>query len=76
MNILEEKQIMTPMEIHEKIVANNKAIREMFSPNIFTLNNLVSDLLKENAALQAQCPHSFKDGYCEYCFLEDPNHND
>lgn len=67
---------MTPMEIHKKIVENNKTIQDLFSPNIFTLNNMVSDLLKENAALQAQCPHKFVDGYCEYCLLEEPKHND
>lgn len=67
---------MTPMEIHSKIIENNKQIENLLNPNIFTLNNAVKNLLKENAALQAQCPHSFKDGYCEYCFLEDPNHND
>ena len=38
--------------------------------------NAVRDLLKENAALQAQCPHKFVKGYCEYCMLEDPNRND
>lgn len=76
MNILEEKQIMTPMEIHKKIIKNNKTIQDLFNPNIFTLNNMVSELLKENAALQAQCPHNFVDGYCEYCLLEEPKHND
>ncbi len=67
---------MTPTEIHEKIMKNNEAIQNLFSPNVFTLNNMVSDLLKENAALQAQCPHKFTGGYCEYCLLEDPNRND
>jgi hypothetical protein len=28
-------------------------------------------LLKENDELQAQCKHSFVDGYCEYCYMEE-----
>lgn len=76
MNILEEKQIMTPLEIQQKIIKNNQLIQELFMPNVFTLNNSVSELLKENAALQAQCPHEFVKGYCKYCMLEDPNRND
>ena len=67
---------MTPLEIQQKIMSNNALIQQLFSPNVFTLNNIVSDLLKENAALQAQCPHVFVGKYCKYCMLEDPNHND
>lgn len=67
---------MTPLEIQQKIIKNNQLIQELFMPNVFTLNNSVSELLKENAALQAQCPHEFVKGYCKYCMLEDPNHND
>lgn len=67
---------MTPLEIQQKIIKNNQLIQEFFMPNVFTLNNSVSELLKENAALQAQCPHEFVKGYCKYCMLEDPNRND
>lgn len=67
---------MTPLEIQQKIIRNNALIQEFFLPNVFTLNNSVSELLKENAALQTQCPHKFVNGYCEYCMLEDPNRND
>lgn len=62
---------MTNLEIKEKIDQNNKIIETLFSPNIFTLNNAVSELLKENDELQKQCTHSFVDGYCEYCYLEE-----
>ena len=62
---------MTNLEIKEKIDQNNKIIETLFSPNIFTLNNAVSELLKENDELQKQCTHSFIDGYCEYCYLEE-----
>ena len=62
---------MTNLEIKEKIDQNNKIIETLFSPNIFTLNNAVSELLKENDELQKQCTHSFVEGYCEYCYLEE-----
>lgn len=59
---------MTALEIHNKIDQNNKLIRELFTPNVFTLNNAVSELLNENKELQKQCPHCFVDGYCEFCY--------
>lgn len=64
---------MTQLERKEKIDANNKLIQEILNPSQFTLNNVVRDLLEENAKLQKECEHSFVDGYCEYCYLEDPN---
>ena len=63
---------MSPLEIHEKIKHNNKLIQDMFNPNQFVLNNIVRDLLKENENLQKQCPHNFVNGYCEFCFMEEP----
>ena len=62
---------MTNLEIKEKIDANNKLIETILNPTAFTLNNTVKDLLKENDDLQAQCIHSFVDGYCEYCYMEE-----
>jgi hypothetical protein len=67
---------MTVEEIHEKITENNKLIESLLNPNIFTLNNKIRDLLKENAALQTQCPHLFVGGYCKYCLMEEPQQND
>lgn len=64
---------MTQLERKEKIDANNKLIQEILNPSEFTLNNVVRDLLEENAELQKGCEHSFVDGYCEYCYLEEPN---
>ena len=64
---------MTQLARKEKIDANNKLIQEILNPSQFTLNNVVRDLLEENAQLQRECEHSFVDGYCEYCYLEDPN---
>ena len=55
---------MTNLEIHERIERNNKIIEDCFSPNVFTLNNTVRDLLKENEELQKQCSHQFEEGYC------------
>ena len=62
---------MTNLEIKEKIGANNKIIETLLSPTTFTLNNTIKGLLKENDDLQAQCTHSFVDGYCEYCYTEE-----
>ena len=61
---------MTNLEIHERIDRNNKIIEDCFSPNVFTLNNTVRELLKENEELQHQCSHEFQDGYCIYCYKE------
>lgn len=62
---------MTNLEIKEKIDQNNKIIETILSPTEFTLNNTVRQLLEENGELQKQCTHSFVDGYCEYCYMEE-----
>ena len=62
---------MTNLEIKEKIDANNKLIETLLNPSMFTLNNSIKDLLKENDDLQAQCTHNFVDGFCEYCYMEE-----
>lgn len=62
---------MTNLEIKQKIDANNKLIETLLNPSMFTLNNTVKDLLKENDDLQAQCTHNFVDGFCEYCYVEE-----
>lgn len=59
------------LEIKEKIDLNNHLIQQALTPNIFTLNNTVADLLKENEALQAECPHEYEDGFCIYCYKEE-----
>lgn len=64
---------MTNLEIKQQIDSNNKIIENLFTPNIFTLNNTVATLLRENEELQKKCRHSFKGGYCEFCYLEDTN---
>ena len=61
---------MTNLEIHERIERKNKISEDSFSPNVFTLNNTVRDLLKENEELQKQCSHQFEEGYCIYCYKE------
>lgn len=66
----EENLKLTNLEIHERIDRNNKIIEDCFSPNVFTLNNTVRELLKENEELQHQCSHEFQDGYCIYCYKE------
>ena len=67
---------MTNLEIKQRIDNNNKIIQDAFSPNRFVLNNVIKDLLKENEDLQKQCTHSFVDGYCEYCYMEEPEEDD
>ena len=62
---------MNNLEIHELIEKNNRLIEELITPNTFTLNNTIKDLLKENEKLQAQCTHQFEDGYCIFCYKEE-----
>ena len=62
---------MTNLEIKQKIDANNKLIETLLNPSMFTLNNSIKDLLKENDDLQAQCTHNFVAGFCEYCYMEE-----
>ncbi len=64
---------MRSIEIKEKIDSNNKIIQQLMSPNTFTLNNTIAELLKENATLQAQCNHIYEDGYCIWCYKEEPH---
>lgn len=62
---------MLGIEIKQKIDSNNEIIQSLLTPNIFTLNNTVSQLLAENEKLQRECHHEFKDGYCIYCYMEE-----
>ncbi len=66
---------MTGIDIKNKIDENNKVIENILSPNVFTLNNTVSQLLEENKRLQRQCRHKFEGKYCIYCYKEDENAN-
>lgn len=60
------------LEIKKQIDYNNSLIEKLLNPNIFTLNNTVSQLISENRELQKKCSHSFdKDGYCIYCYLSE-----
>lgn len=65
---------MTNLEIKQQIDANNKAIKDLLTPNQFILNNTIRDLVESNKKLQQQCTHNFIDGYCEYCYSIDPLH--
>ena len=59
------------LEIKQKIDENNKIIETLLTPNQFTLNNTIVELLKENQRLQKECSHDFEDGYCIYCYKEE-----
>ena len=56
--------------IKAKIDENNRKIEELMNPDIFTLNNAVAKILKENEELQSICKHEYKNGYCKYCYKE------
>lgn len=58
---------MRQLEIKKRIEENNKLIESLMTPNVFTLNNTVAELLAENKALQEECEHVFENGYCIYC---------
>ena len=60
--------IMTNLEIKERIDFLNKQIEKFLSPNKFTLNNVILELQKEIWELQEECNHEYKEGYCEYCY--------
>lgn len=61
---------LTREEIKQKIDENNTIIESLLTPNQFTLNNTVAQLLKENSELQKECFHEYEDGYCKYCYKE------
>ena len=73
LNYKEEKLLMSKngLEIKQKIDENNKIIETLLTPNQFTLNNTIVELLKENQRLQKECSHDFEDGYCIYCYKEE-----
>ena len=64
---------MRQLDIKNKIEENNKIIESLMTPNIFTLNNTVAELLAENKELQNECDHVFEDGYCIYCMKGEEN---
>ena len=67
---------MTGLEIKEKIDTNNLLIEESFTPEFFTLNQVVAKLLNENAELREQCPHKFENGICKWCGLKEEETNE
>lgn len=67
---------MTGPEIKEKIDMNNLLIEESFTPEFFTLNQVVAKLLNENAKLREQCPHEFENGICKWCGLKEEEINE
>ena len=57
--------------INSQINQNNDKIEKFLITNNFLLNSQVSELIEKNKQLQNQCPHSYKNGYCEYCYKEE-----
>lgn len=64
---------MLGLEIKKRIDENNKIIESLMTPNIFSLNNTIADILSENKKLQNECKHEFEDGFCIYCYKEAPS---
>ncbi len=58
---------MQQLEIKKRIDENNRIIESLMTPNVFTLNNTIAELLAENKKLQEECEHVFENGYCIYC---------
>lgn len=59
---------MLNIEIKKRIDENNARIEKLLTPNIFIMNNLVAELLKENEQLQSSCSHEYEDDFCKYCY--------
>lgn len=51
---------------------NNDLIKDLLTLNQFVLNNRVYEILRENKELQDLCPHEYEDGFCKYCYKEEP----
>lgn len=62
---------MQGLEIKKRIDENNKIIESLMTPNIFSLNNTIADILSENRELQNKCDHEFEEGFCIYCYKEE-----
>lgn len=71
-NLEEANYNLLGKNIKMQIDYNNQMIENLLSPNKFTLNNTVAQLLRENEELQKQCEHNYQDGYCIYCYKEEP----
>ena len=62
---------MRQLDIKKRIEENNKIIESLMTPNVFTLNNTIAELLAENRQLQDECEHVFEEGFCVYCMKGD-----
>ena len=58
---------MTRDEIRNKVLFNEKKIKELLDPSVFILQPEVQILEKEIAELQAQCKHEYVNGVCVVC---------
>lgn len=68
---------MSGAEIKRRIEYNNKQLEILTetTPMNFVLNPEIAALIQENKMLQGICQHSFKNGVCEYCGMEE-EHDD
>lgn len=67
------EQLSKNIKIKEQIDLNNNLIEQALSPNLWTLNNTVANLLKENERLQDECTHQYEEGFCVFCYKSEEN---
>lgn len=67
------EQLSKNIKIKEQIDLNNNLIEQALSPNLWTLNNTVANLLKENERLQDECTHQYEEGFCVFCYKSEGN---
>lgn len=62
---------MTGIEVFNLVKEKKDKIEDLFDPTSFVLNLEVQQLEAEIDELQAQCPHNFTNGVCEFCGKEE-----
>ena len=58
-------------EIKRQIDELNLEMEQMIEPDTFILNPKIVVLMDKINKLQRQCKHNFKNGTCEFCYMEE-----
>lgn len=67
--LMADERKIKGMQIKSLIDERNNQLKEMMTPNFYTLNNGIREILAEIGELQKECPHEYdKDGFCIYCY--------
>lgn len=69
---------MSGEEIKKQILFNNSQIAKLTEATMatFVLDPEINALINDNLHLQKICPHSFSNGVCIYCGIEEEEVND